>query len=62
MIVGFDDLDAVGAVALGYGGADVNARDAEGTSARSERRVFKDVPWIARQESSQIILSGRPLV
>ncbi len=33
MIVGFDDLNAAGAVALDYGGADANARDAEGTSA-----------------------------
>ncbi len=32
MIVDFDDLNAAGAVALDYGGADVNARDAEGTS------------------------------
>ncbi len=43
MIVGFDDFTAAGAAALDYGGAEVNARDAEGTSARSERRVFEDV-------------------
>ena len=33
VVVGFDDLNAAGAVALDDGGADVNARDAEGTSA-----------------------------
>ncbi len=43
MIVGFDDLNAAGAVASDYGGAEVSARGAEGTGARSERRVFKDV-------------------
>ncbi len=43
ILVGFDDLDAAGAVASDYGGAEVSARGAEGTGARSERRVFKDV-------------------
>ena len=33
MIVGFDDLDATGAVALDDGGVEVSARGAEGTSA-----------------------------
>ncbi len=87
MIVGFDDLNAAGAVARGKAdvvellityGADVNARDAEGTSALDlalERSgpvphhsgapaqndvSLKTLPWIARHESSQIILSGRP--
>ncbi len=121
MIVGFDDLNAAGAVALDYGegahlvdtiaqachpiaqevsdgelvyvqiggwgagkfsvernlvesikkghvaivhaflakGADPNTKDDKGAPARNDVSL-KPLPWIARHESSQIILSGRP--